>query len=103
MDTAARFEKVIESSPLPVVVDYWAPWCGPCRMMAPELEKVAAAGSGKYLVVKVNTEALPAVGARFQVQSLPTLAVFTLGREAGRSAGARPAAAITAFIDETLR
>lgn len=102
MDSASRFDRLINASPLPVVVDYWAPWCGPCRMVAPELEKVAAGGSGRFLVVKVNTEALPAVGARFQVQSLPTLAVFVSGREAARTAGARPAPAIEAFIRESL-
>lgn len=102
MDSAARFERILASSTIPVVVDYWAPWCGPCRMVAPELEKVAASGSGRFLVVKVNTEALPAVGARYNVHSLPTLAVFTAGKEAGRSAGARPAPAIEQFIHETL-
>lgn len=103
MDSAARFERILASSTLPVVVDYWAPWCGPCRMVAPELEKVAATGRGRFLVVKVNTEALPAIGARYSVQSLPTLAVFTAGKEAGRSAGARPAPAIEQFINETIQ
>jgi thioredoxin 2 len=103
MDSAARFERIVGASPVPVVVDYWAPWCGPCRMVAPELEKVATANRGKFLVVKVNTEALPAVGARYQVESLPTLAVFRRGQEAARTAGARPAPAIEAFINDTLQ
>ncbi len=102
MDTAAQFDRIIGAAALPVVVDYWAPWCGPCRMVAPELEMVAAAGSGKFLVVKVNTEALPALGQRYQIRSIPTLAVFVGGREASRSAGARPAPAIETFIQETI-
>ncbi len=100
MDSASRFDQIIAASPIPVVVDYWAPWCPPCRAVAPELEKVAARGSGKYLVVKVNTEALPLVGERFQIRSIPTLAVFNKGTEAARSSGARPAAAIEQFIRE---
>ena len=102
MDSAARLTRIIAASPIPVVVDYWAPWCGPCRAVAPELEKVAARGSGQYLVVKVNTEALPQVGERFQIRGIPTLAVFNNGTEAARSSGARPAAAIEQFIRESI-
>jgi thioredoxin 2 len=62
---SAAFDRVVAQSALPVVVDYWAPWCGPCRMVAPELKKVAERRAGKILVVKVNTEALPDLGGRF--------------------------------------
>lgn len=96
--SAAAFDTVVAKSPLPVIVDFWAPWCGPCRMVAPELQKVAASNAGKYLVVKVNTDALPELGERFDIRSIPTMAVFSSGREVARTAGARPAADIEAFV-----
>ena len=99
---AAQFDALLAQSPLPIVADFWAPWCGPCRTVAPELVKVAQAGAGSFLIVKVNTEALPALGARFGVQSIPTLAVFRAGREAARTLGARPAPAITSFVHQAL-
>ena len=99
---SAVFDRVIASASVPVVVDYWAPWCGPCRMVAPELKKVAARQAGRVLVVKVNTEALPDLGERFGIQSIPTLAVFAQGREVARTAGARPAQDIEAFINQAI-
>jgi thioredoxin 2 len=99
---SAAFDAAITQSSLPVVVDFWAPWCAPCRMVAPELAKVAARNAGRYLILKVNTDALPDLGERFAVRSIPTMAVFVGGREAGRTAGARPAPEIEAFIQSTL-
>ena len=101
--SAAVFDALLRASVLPVVVDFWAPWCGPCRMVAPELEKVAAAAGGDYLIIKVNTEALPELGDRFRVRSIPTMAVFEAGREITRTAGAGPAADIEAFVRDALR
>jgi thioredoxin 2 len=94
------FDRLIASASIPVVVDYWAPWCGPCRMVAPELQKVAARQAGRFLVVKVNTDALSDLGERFGIRSIPTLAVFAGGREVARTAGARPAADIEAFVEQ---
>jgi thioredoxin 2 len=100
--SSADFDRVITKASVPVVVDYWAPWCGPCRMVAPELQKVAARQAGRVLVVKVNTEALPDLGERFGIRSIPTLAVFAQGREVAKTAGARPAQDIEAFINQAM-
>ena len=97
---AATFDSAIAAAAVPLAVDFWAPWCGPCRVMAPELEKAAMRLSGRALIVKVNTEATPELGERFRIQSIPTLAVFKDGREVARSSGARPAADLVAFITQ---
>jgi thioredoxin 2 len=96
--TAADFDRLIASSSLPILVDYWAPWCGPCRMVAPELQKVAARQAGRALVVKINTDELADLGQRAGVRSIPTLAIVNGGKEVARESGARPAEAIEAFL-----
>jgi thioredoxin 2 len=98
--SAAAFDAVVAQSALPVVVDFWAPWCGPCRMVAPELAQVAASNAGRYLIVKVNTDALAELGERFGIRSIPTMSVFVGGREVSRTSGARPAADILQFIQQ---
>jgi thioredoxin 2 len=95
---ATSFDAIISKASIPVVVDFWAPWCGPCRMMAPELETAAHHLAGNALVVKVNTEANSELAERFHVRSIPTLAIFNDGRETTRVVGAQPAAAIEALV-----
>ena len=86
---------------LPVLVDFWAPWCGPCKMVAPELVKVAAEGAGQWLVAKVNTEELPQLAQRFGISAIPTLVLLKGGHELARQAGAMPAQTILEFISAT--
>ncbi len=98
----ADFNRLLAESSLPLLVDFWAEWCGPCRRVAPEMVKVAEAARGEFLVGKVDTEAVPALSRRFHVQSIPMMAVFSGGREAGRAMGARPAADILVFTRQTI-
>jgi thioredoxin 2 len=100
--TVSAFDALVRAASAPVVVDFWAPWCGPCRMVAPELARVAKSNAGRFLVVKVNTDELPELGDRFQIRSIPTMAVFAGGREVRRTAGAMPAAQIEAFVADAL-
>jgi len=96
--TAEDFDELVRAAPLPVLVDFWAAWCGPCRMVAPELEKLARDRSGSVVVAKVDTDALPAVAGRFGIRSIPTLVLMRGGREEKRVAGAMPASAIASSL-----
>ena len=99
----AEFNRILAQSALPLLVDFWAEWCGPCRRVAPEMVKVAEVGQGEFLVGKVDTEAVPALSARFSVRSIPMMAVFSGGREAARIMGARPAAEILVFTRQAIQ
>jgi thioredoxin 2 len=96
------FDALTAHSSVPVVVDYWASWCAPCRMVAPELDKIAAQHAGDFLVVKVDTERLTDLSVRYHIQSIPLMAVFHHGHEKARTVGARPAKDILAFIYKAL-
>ncbi len=96
------FDALISGSSLPVVVDYWAAWCGPCRMVAPELVKIAGQRAGRLIVAKVDTEHLPELATRYEIQSIPMMSLFNRGQEKARTVGARPARDILAFIDQSL-
>jgi thioredoxin 2 len=93
----ANFDQVVAASELPVVVDFWAPWCGPCRQMAPQFEQAAGSLKGKALLVKVNSDDNPRTAGRFGIRSIPTLLKLRSGAEVARVAGARPAAQIVQF------
>ena len=96
------FDALISRSALPVLVDYWAQWCGPCKMVAPEIRKVATEAAGQVLVAKVNTEELPSLARRFRVTAIPTMSIFRNGIEVAHQAGAMAAPAIRKFLEQDL-
>jgi thioredoxin 2 len=97
------FAEVAERASVPVLIDLWAPWCGPCRKVSPALEQLAAEMAGRLKLVKVNVDESPKLQQRFGVQAIPTLMVLRDGRVVARQAGAAPAPALRAWLEQTLQ
>ena len=93
------FDAAVAKSSVPILVDFWAAWCGPCRMVAPEVEKVAQRTAGRALVLKVDTEANPELSARYGIRSIPTIMIFQGGKEATRTSGVQPAAILEQLLE----
>jgi thioredoxin len=98
----ASFSEDVERSPLPVLVDAWAAWCGPCRMIAPIIDELAAEMAGRVRVVKLNVDENPATAARFDLRSIPTLLVFKAGREVDRIVGVQPKSEISRRLEPLI-
>ena len=99
----AAFERHLTRNQIPLLVDFWAPWCGPCRMMAPAFEQAAQQLEPQMRLAKVNSDEAPNLSARYNIRSIPTLALFVGGREVARQAGAmRSAADITRWVQANL-
>jgi len=100
--TDEAFEKTVLESSLPVIVDFWAPWCGPCKMVAPTLEKIAKENAGQLIVAKVNTDENPEWAMKYGVQGIPTMLLIYGGKIVNRQVGALPEPMLRDVIDQFL-
>ncbi len=100
--TDASFEKTVLKSSLPVIVDFWAPWCGPCKMVAPTLEKIAREKASKLIVAKVNTDENPEWATKYNVEGIPTMLLVVNGKIIHRQVGALPASLLIDLVDQFL-
>jgi thioredoxin 2 len=94
------FDGAVANAPAPMLVDFWAPWCGPCRAMAPVLEQLGHESAGRLIVAKLNTDEAPEVAQKLRIQGIPTLILFRGGREVDRLVGARPLADLRRFVEQ---
>jgi thioredoxin 2 len=97
-----HFAEIVESSSVPVLVDLWATWCGPCRMVSPALEQLATERAGQLKLVKVDVDKAPATAQQFAIQAVPTLLVLNNREVLGRQSGATPVAALRTWLDQAL-
>ena len=100
--SATTFDEEINGSSTPILVDFWAEWCGPCKMIAPILDEIASEQKGKLTVAKLNVDDAPAIARRFQVMSIPTMILFNDGEPAKRVVGAKPKAALLGELADYL-
>lgn len=100
--TDASFETVVLKNPLPVIVDFWAPWCGPCKMVAPTLDKIAKERAGKVVVAKVNTDEQPQWAQKYHVQGIPTMLFVADGKVVHQQVGALPEKLLMQAVDTFL-
>jgi len=100
--TDGSFGELVERSPIPVLLDMWAPWCGPCLMVGPVVDQLAKEWAGRVRVGKMNVDESPVISARFGIQSIPALLIFRGGREVDRMVGAQPKAEILRHLDRLL-
>jgi thioredoxin 2 len=98
MTSPAAFTALVSQSPLPIVIDFWAAWCGPCQMMAPEFAKAAAQAAGEAVFVKVNTDEQQAIAAQFRIQGIPAFALMKHGKVTAQTSGFQPAARLLAWM-----